>query len=58
MARRVACRRRVLRWQAWQGRKFLGAAPAKAIGHERADAEAWARRCFPTVTGIEIRGVC
>lgn len=58
IARRVACQRRVTRWQAWKGRRMLGAAPAKTIGHEKADAEAWARRMFPSVVGVTVKGVC
>jgi hypothetical protein len=58
LARRVVVQRRVLRWQVWQGRRLLAAAPARIIGSEKEDAEAWARRCFPSRTGLEVRGVC
>ena len=58
LARKVVCTKRVTRWQIYMKGRLIGSAPAKTVGHTKADAIAWAQRQFPHLHNLEIRGVC
>ena len=57
LARRVACQRRVTRWQIYMKGRLIGSAPVKTVGHTKEDAIEWARRQFPHLHNLEVRGV-
>ena len=57
LARKVVTTQRVSRWEIWLKGKKLGSGPAKTVGHTKAEAVEWARRVFPHLTHLEVRGV-